>query len=271
MPSPRRTLARDLARYPWVEARGPTNFIGVRRGLRHHRGMQRIGLALLLCMVACADDLPAEGPNDVGLVRDSGTQVDASEAEDAAVADTGPRDSGAQDARPEDMGFADTGVPDLGTEDSGAEDSGVEDSGVEDSGPPDTGPADTGPPDTGVIDAGRPDAGQCDYLELTVCIVECAGANVYARALTDRNAVCPDIVRLLGNDYSDIRAAVTGEGCNSTCIYKPFQSVSFIDHCRRRNGYIVYRANDSSCQDLFEFSSGLFDSVADWQLATPCP
>ena len=75
----------------------------------------------------------------------------------------------------------------------------------------------------------------------------------------------------LGNDYPDIQAAIAGEGCSPTCVYKPFQSVSFIDHCNRRNGYIVYRAQDPSCADLYEFSNGLFPSVAAWEQATPCP
>lgn len=187
------------------------------------------------------------------------------------VADTGPTDAAeapTDSGASQDAGAADASVPDTGAPpDSGSADTGVPDVGIAEAGTtPDAGEADAGAP----ADAGAVDGGVCNYIDLNVCVVDC-GAYEYAHQFVDTLGGCPDYYRLRGNDYPDINAALAGESCNTTCIYKAFQSVSFIDHCGRRNGYIVFTAPDAGCADLYEFSSGLYGSVADWQAATPCP
>lgn len=212
----------------------------------------------LLCLTGCPESEPLgdAGPADTGsTAADTGvwpdaTAADSGTAEDTGVAeDGGDLDSGAKDAAPMDAGTRPDAQADAGDE-------------------PDAGPIDSGdvPQDAGPT----PDAGACNYIDLSVCIVEC-GAYTYARQFVDTLGVCPDYYRLNGNDYPDISAAIAGESCNAACVFKAFQSVSFIDHCGRRNGYIIYRARDTTCGELYEFSSGLFSSVADWEAATPCP
>ncbi len=216
----------------------------------------------LLCLTGCPESQPLgdAGPADSGAsAADSGLWPDASSADTGASEDAGGLDSGAEDAAVMDAQTSPDAQPDSGAQ---------PDAGPIDSGEP---PEDAGPLGDAGPDAGpRPDAGACNYIDLSVCIVDC-GTYTYARQFVDTLGVCPDYYRLNGNDYPDINAAITGEACNSACIFKAFQSVSFIDHCGRRNGYIIYRARDTKCGELYEFSSGLFPSVADWQAATPCP
>ena len=173
---------------------------------------------------------------DAGFVVDAGVVADAGVAEDAgAVADTGVL---------EDAGFPD--------------DSGLADAGLA---------ADAAP----AVDAGPWDGGAgCDFLDLQVCIVQCPSGFEYLREFSDVNmtAGCAPFSMLLGNRYATTPAAIQGEGCSSQCLYKASTSVSFVDHCNHRNGYIIFRA--AGCPDLYEFSNGLFPSREAWEAATHC-
>lgn len=217
----------------------------------------------LLCSVACEKGgavLDSGGvASDTGLVFDSGAAADSGFATDsAAAADSGaPTDLGV----PTDVGFA---------EDAGAAaDAGVADTGLpEDSGLVDAGPAADAAP---AVDAGPWDGGAaCDFLDLQVCIVQCPSGFEYLREFSDVNmtAGCAPFSMLLGNRYATTPAAIQGEGCSSQCLYKASTSVSFIDHCNHRNGYIIFRA--AGCPDLYEFSNGLFPSREAWEAATHC-
>lgn len=218
--------------------------------------------------LACPDEEPVASAD--AQLRDAASPTDTGEAvdTDANLVDDA---STAQDAS------ADASDADLGSADADGEDASADAGLPPDLGPPDTGaPMDSGPPaDSGApFDGGASDAGICPETLLDSVIVDCSGAYAYARIFGTRpmQAGCPDFVRLLGTRYPDISSALTGENCNTNCIWQAFQSVSFIDHCNRRNGYIVFRTRSSgSCPDLYEFSNGIFLSVAAWTMATPCP
>lgn len=221
-------------------------------------------LVPLLFGLACAE--AEDGLSDAA-ARDAATPSDAGELADAGAADADPTDAGPPDLGPHDSGIADAGIEDAADADGGALDADGPDAAAPDAA--DVGPADAGPTDTGASDATASDAGGCDYVNFSECVVDCNGTFTYAREFRDTNGRCPPFVRLNGTDYPDVRAAIAAESCSGACLYKAFQSVSFIDHCNRRNGYIVYTA--ANCPDLFEFSNGFFTSVADWEMATPCP
>ncbi len=194
----------------------------------------RAWLVLGLFALGCEEsvrlgDLDASAPRDVGF-------------RDATVRDVGFFDAASEDAQVVDVGFTDAD-PDAGFEDATA--------------------------DAGVLDASDPDAGSCNYLSVDDSLVSCAGNYVYASYLQDQNGRCPNVWRLLGNDYPDVASAIAGEGCLN-CEWRPFQSVSFIDHCGRRNGYIIFRSADPMCPDRYEFSNGYYDSVEQWERDTPC-
>ncbi len=221
--------------------------------------MAQISLALCVGLWGCEDKSNTpDAQVSADLSTDSGQQT---------ARDSGALDVGNQDAEP----GMDALSVDFGTPDSGAADMGFADAmTLPDMGPPDLGTIDMGPPDLGTPDQGLPDSGACNYILLDAVIVDCGGTYRYARVLRDQNSICPDVVELNGQRYPDIRSAIGGEGCNSSCIYQAGTSVSFIDHCGRRNGYIIYRASGMNCPELFEFSNGLYLSVSDWEANTPC-
>ncbi|MBK6690159.1 MAG: hypothetical protein IPG45_37185 [Deltaproteobacteria bacterium] len=206
-------------------------------------------------LVACSDEVEVQdsGPSDLGV--------------DAGPSDLGPTDRGV------DQGFPDSSFADA--EPADAADAGA------DGGPdatPDAGPADADAPDADDLDAGPdagPDAGDagplpCDYLDLQINLVQCPGGFQYLRGFEDLNGNpnCPPYWELGGNQYSTAPAAVSGQGCNSACIYQASTSVSLIDPCGRRNGYIIFTAN--GCPDIYEFSDGIFPSVEAWEAQLNC-
>jgi hypothetical protein len=203
---------------------------------------------LAFLLTACAEELGAldaqPGPD---------AQADAATVTDSGLVDAGAEDAMSTDAAAEDATFADAASPDATPADAEPGDAALADAEV----------------DAGTPDAGPGDAGSCDYLDLDICILDC-GTLQYGRGFQDLQGQCPDFFRLQGNDYPDVAAAIAGEGCSAACIWKASVSVSFIDHCGRRNGYIIFRALGDGCSDLYEFSNGLFRSVADWQAVTPC-
>ncbi|MFO0722332.1 MAG: hypothetical protein U1E65_01030 [Myxococcota bacterium] len=186
---------------------------------------------------ADADALDAAFARDAPLEPDAGAIPDVGTSSDAGVlADSGvPPDSGA---------FPDAAeLPDVGTSsDAGAR-------------------ADTGPWDGGAA---------CDYIDVMVAIVSCPGGYEYVREFVDtnQNPACAGFSMLFGNRYPTTLDAIHGEGCSDTCVYRASMSVSFIDPCGHRNGYIVFAA--PSCPDLYEFAEGLFPSRAAWEEALHC-
>lgn len=218
------------------------------------------GLLGLLGLAACSEPEPGLG--------------------DAGRADSGPGDSGRPadlgfDLGSEDAGYEDAGHADAGSEDAGGEDAGMPDQGEADQGVNDVGLADSGALDTGPLDQGTSDAGPtCNDVLLDSVIVECSGSYAYARIFGVRPRVrgCDDSVLLLGSRYPDVPTAITSLGCGTDCIWQASMSVSYVDHCNRRNGYIVFTASDpTKCPSLYEFSSGIYASVMDYEADTPCP
>lgn len=219
------------------------------------------GIAALICagLLACSEDGDGldSGPSDLGL--------------DAGPGDLGPTDRGV------DQGFPDSALADADPAD-------VADTGA-DGGPdatPDAAVLDAAAPDADNLDAGLdagpdagPDAGDagplpCDYLDLQINLVQCPGGFQYLRGFEDLNGNpnCPPYWELGGNQYSSSAAAVSGQGCNSACIYQASTSVSLIDPCGRRNGYIIFTAN--GCPDIYEFADGIFPSVEAWEAQLNC-
>ena len=196
-------------------------------------------LALLLVLPACSGD---EG-SDAG---DASLTLDAAAADASFLADTGAAEA------------------DAGTSADGGE---AEADAAVDAGPPDGGAAeDGGEP---AADAG---ASTCRYDLGEMHIVLCGGAPTYLSELVDfADRSCPPRYVLGGTTYGSLSDALTGEGCSDQCLYRAAMSVSFIDHCGRRNGYIVFRAPDpGACPDVYEFFNGLFPSVEAWERDTPC-
>lgn len=213
-------------------------------------------VALLVFASACSED-PAED----AAVSDLG--VDAGPS-DTGASDRGvdaATDSGVRDADPGDVGAED--VTDLGV-DAAAPDGGADDAGAQDATPSDA-TVDGGPGDA-AADGGQP----CDYLDLNLNIVLCPGGYEYLRGFEDlnQNPACAPYWELRGNSYATSQAAIAGEGCGATCVYQASTSVSLIDPCGRRNGYIIYTA--SGCPDLYEFAEGLFPSVEAWEAQLNC-
>ena len=203
----------------------------------------------------------------LGCAEDPG-RLDAA-AGDAATVDAARPDAAALDAGGPDATSADAEARDGSGLDAEAADAEAADAEAADAEATDAEATDAEVTDAGSPDAGSPDAGTCDYLDLDICVLDCGGL-VYGRGFRDLQGMCPDFFRLRGHDYPDVAAALVGESCNTACIWKAAISVSFIDHCGRRNGYIVFEAPGEGCADLYEFSSGLYMSVADWQAVTPC-
>ncbi|MCK6550277.1 hypothetical protein L6R52_30860 [Myxococcota bacterium] len=217
--------------------------------------MKRLSFLLLsLVVITSCSDAAQSGPADGGVVA-----LDA-EARDATSSDaTEPRDGGltldtgavALDATP----------PDGDVDDVGALDTGVEptDTGVE--------PADTGvePGDGSTLDA----TPNCLYTAVDDRLVVCPGGYRYVSLFRDPGAIgCPDYWEVDGRRAMTMADAITAASCSAACLYQATQSVSFIDHCGRRNGYIVFTA--PSCPDVYEFSNGYYRSVAEWQSETSC-
>jgi hypothetical protein len=109
----------------------------------------------------------------------------------------------------------------------------------------------------------------CLYTAIDDRLVVCPGGYRYVSLFRDPGAVgCPDYWEVDGQRAATMADAITAAGCGATCLYAATQSVSFIDHCGRRNGYIVFTA--PSCPDVYEFSSGYYRSVDDWERETSC-
>lgn len=126
-----------------------------------------------------------------------------------------------------------------------------------------------------VADAATPyDGGAtCDFLDLDLLIARCGNGYGYLRRWSDVNMApaCLPYWTLLGGTYTSSSAAITGAGCSDACHYRAGISVSFVDHCGRRNGYIVFTDPDpAACPDVYEFSTGLFPSQEAWARDTPC-
>lgn len=209
------------------------------------RGRARAVLAPFAVVLACTDEPrpPAARPSDA-------RPVDAAPADGGGDLDAARREDGAAGARADSGGEG---------EDAAARDARAAE--------------DAGTPDAGVADAGRRDVGACAHVVLEERIVACPAGYRYARRMGVQPArrACPEYVTLQGARYASVRAAIQGEGCRADCVWRPFRSVSFIDHCGRRNGYIVFRAGDPEvCPDLYELSSGIFESLEAWEAATPC-
>lgn len=204
-------------------------------------------LALAVLAVAGCTDSTSEAPPPAGL--------------DAQAEDQGSTDAQRPDATARsDLGLSDMGA-DLATPDTGT------DVGVDDLGAPDRGSS----LDAAPADLGEADAGACNDTVLDSVILECPSGYEYARVVGTRPVQrgCPDEILLSGTRYPDLPSAIAGAACNQSCVWRASMSVSFVDHCNRRNGYIIFRAR--GCDDLYEFSNGLFPSVMAWTQATPCP
>lgn len=209
---------------------------------------------------ACSDDPVTPGTSDTGSARPDAT---------AQQAEAGARDATALDSDVVDTGTpaADTGTPDTG----GALDASVDGGAAEDAM---SLPADAM---SGPIDASAPyDGGSaCEFLDLDIFIVRCGNRPSYLRGFREVNmqAGCLPFWTLEGGTFTSSTAAVAGASCSPSCLYRAGTSVSFIDHCGRRNGYIVFvdDRDPVACPDLYEFSSGLFPSREAWENDTPCP
>lgn len=209
---------------------------------------------LILLAPACSDDPVTPGTSDSGSAR-----LDAA----AQQAEAGARDAAAPDAASADAEApADTGAAPDATADSGVAEDAM------------SGPADAM---SGPVDASAPyDGGSaCEFLDLDIFIVRCGNRPSYLRGFREVNmqAGCLPYWTLEGGTFTSSTAAVAGASCSPTCLYRAGTSVSFIDHCGRRNGYIVFvdDRDPVACPDLYEFSTGLFPSREAWENDTPCP
>lgn len=209
---------------------------------------------LILLAPACSDDPVTPGTTDSGSAR-----LDAA----AQQAEAGARDAAAPDAASADAEApADTGAAPDATADSGVAEDAM------------SGPADAM---SGPVDASAPyDGGSaCEFLDLDIFIVRCGNRPSYLRGFREVNmqAGCLPYWTLEGGTFTSSTAAVAGASCSPTCLYRAGTSVSFIDHCGRRNGYIVFvdDRDPVACPDLYEFSTGLFPSREAWENDTPCP
>lgn len=209
---------------------------------------------LTLIAPACSDDPVTPGTSDSGAARlDAAAQQAEAGARDATAADAAPADSGAP-------------VPDSGASTDATADSGLSADAMS---LPDamSGPADASAP----YDGGS----ACEFLDLDIFIVRCGNRPSYLRGFREVNmqAGCLPYWTLEGGTFTSSTAAVAGASCSPTCLYRASTSVSFIDHCGRRNGYIVFvdDRDPVACPDLYEFSSGLFPSREAWENDTPCP
>lgn len=210
---------------------------------------------LILLAPACSDDPVTPGTSDTGSAR-----LDAT----AQQAEAGARDATPQDAVVTD---GDAPAPDSGASADASADSGVHADAM-------SLPADAM---SGPVDASAPyDGGSaCEFLDLDIFIVRCGNRPSYLRGFREVNmqAGCLPFWTLEGGTFTSSTAAVAGASCSPTCLYRASTSVSFIDHCGRRNGYIVFvdDRDPVACPDLYEFSSGLFPSREAWENDTPCP
>lgn len=209
---------------------------------------------LILLAPACSDDPVTPGTSDSGSAR-----LDAA----AQQAEAGARDAAAPDAASADAEApADTGATPDATADSGVAEDAM------------SGPADAM---SGPVDASAPydGGGACEFLDLDIFIVRCGNRPSYLRGFREVNmqAGCLPYWTLEGGTFTSSTAAVAGASCSPTCLYRAGTSVSFIDHCGRRNGYIVFvdDRDPVACPDLYEFSTGLFPSREAWENDTPCP
>jgi hypothetical protein len=215
--------------------------------------MTRAALLTLIVLAACSDDV---GPD---LALDALGRDGADAGKDAEFADAS-LDAGADLGSERD---ASAPVEDLG-------------GGLE-AGPSDGEPTDRGDP----LDAGEladasedrdlsADAG-CDYLDLDIIIVKCAGGYEYARGFADLNGQCPGYYELRGNTAPTLSGVIQDAMCDPTCEYRARTSVSFIDPCGRRNGYIIYGTpDDELCPPQYEFAEGLFPSREAWEKVLNC-
>ena len=210
---------------------------------------------VVLLLSGCADDDAPGG--ELGSGFDSGARDARATPEAGPVGDTGSDAGRDLDAELFDHETS----SDLGS--------------FSDAGSDDVMPADLGPSvDAGEIhDLGADassDAG-CDYLDLDLIIVKCASAYAYARRWVDLNSQCADYYELTGHSGPSLSGVIEDAMCDPSCEYRARMSVSFIDPCGRRNGYIVYgTADDELCPPLYEFAEGLFPSREAWEKVINC-
>ena len=169
---------------------------------------------------------------------DAGSDVDASAATDSGI------DAGRESDAGIDAG-ADGGGSDAGAETDGGRDAG------------------TGP------DAGS-DAGDCTYLDLSIWISDCGDGYQYVRRWTDTGGVCPEYYTIDGMRFPTLEEALASKTCTPDCLRAPSTSVTVL-RCGHRSGYIVYEDSDMSCPAVYETPDGLFESIAAWDAAAPCP
>jgi hypothetical protein len=99
-------------------------------------------------------------------------------------------------------------------------------------------------------------------------IVFCIETYDYVRTWSaiEGGASCPPYATgTRGERYPTLAEAIAGSTCEDACVWRAGTSVSLL-RCGRRTGYIEYVAAD--CGSLFE---GIFQSIEEWERATPCP
>lgn len=215
--------------------------------------MFRRGVLVACLALGCLD--PDDGPGDLGLALPDGGGSDAATVV-GADADLAVGDASVP---------ADTGAPGPDADFTG-----------------DLGPVSDATPRDAELDAGEaPDAAGadaepagdagCDYIDLDAFIVKCSSGFRYAYRFVDTNQSCAEYFQLGAFSGSTLLEVIEAAECDPSCQYAPATSVSFIDPCDRRNGYIVFRAaDDEQCPPVYEFAEGLFSSVEAWEQALNC-
>jgi hypothetical protein len=222
--------------------------------------------ALLLLVVACGEDGSSDTPSDTGTDAGGDISPDLSGG-DAAVDADGPDSS------------TDTGadaVSDVGADTTDGTSSDADD--IAEDVDPDSqidavadvvaDVADVGA-DTTEDTAADADPVVCEYLDLNIYIVDCAGGSQYLRQFVDIAGnpadACPDYW-VPGDsfiDYDTAEDALAADNCDLDCLRAASTSVSAL-RCDRRTGWITFRDAEDDCADVYEFADGFFESVEAW-------
>lgn len=233
-------------------------------------------------LVRCSSANPGSNSDDdttldpIGDVAAEVVEADAAgdtDASDAVAEDTAPVDVTQEDVSTEDTSVDDAALDDTVTDDA-ALDAVEEDAAVDDTSA-DTS-ADTNTEDTGAdvvedtTDTSADTAPDCGYTEIGTNIVWCSDTYRYVSSLESAERDCPPVVRIQGSDadYADVAAAISGEACDDSCLWRLNTSVTWL-RCGVSGGYIQFTAD--GCPDLYELPEGLFTSLDDYDDAHPCP
>jgi hypothetical protein len=217
--------------------------------------MRKVSLVMMsaLAFGACDDGKTPEG-------RDSASSEDVSGGEDSLGEDISSDDSqaNASDATADVQGDSSA---DVQNDSSLAQDADVA--------------AQSDAEDTASTDASDvasdADISKCEYFDNPVFLPcdpnrERPSQVLEWEAVGGADAGCPTYYSKDGDEFPSLEALADAKSCDTTCVYRAFQAVSFI-RCdgQGRSGYELFTAPGEGCLEaLYRTADGLFTDLCVW-------